>query len=84
MVNLGLSVGGGKNSWIVLNKNLLFKVAVRCIEAGIQGAKHNVEINLEGITDNIFKTQQLELANKQVKIAMENRDKVLEILANRN
>ena len=56
---------------------------MRCIEAGIQGAKHNVEINLEGITDNIFKTQQLELANKQVKIAMENRDKVLEILANR-
>ena len=56
---------------------------MRCIEAGIQGAKHNVEINLEGITDNIFKTQQLELANKQVKIAMENRDKVLEMLANR-
>ena len=56
---------------------------MRCIEAGIQGAKHNVEINLEGITDSKFKTQQLELANKQVKIAMENRDKVLEILANR-
>ena len=56
---------------------------MRCIEAGIQGAKHNVEINLEGITDVTFRTQQLELADKQVKIAMENRDKVLEILANR-
>ena len=56
---------------------------MRCIEAGIQGAKHNVEINLEGITDVTFRTQQLELADKQVKIAMENRDKVLKILANR-
>ena len=56
---------------------------MRCIEAGIQGARHNVEINLEGITDSSFRTQELELANKQVKIAMENRDKVLEILANR-
>ena len=56
---------------------------MRCIEAGIQGAKHNVEINLEGITDSSFRTQELELANKQVKIAMENRDKVLEILANK-
>ena len=51
---------------------------MRCIEAGIQGAKHNVEINLEGITDVTFRTQQLELADKQVKIAMENRDKVME------
>ena len=59
------------------------KVAVRCIEAGVQGAKHNVEINLEGITDTTFRTQELEQANKQVQIAMENRDKVLEILANR-
>ena len=56
---------------------------MRCIEAGIQGAKHNVEINLEGITDSSFRARELELANKQVKIAMENRDKVLEILANR-
>ena len=56
---------------------------MRCIEAGIQGARHNVEINLEGITDSSFRTQELELADKQVKIAMENRDKVLEILANR-
>ena len=60
-----------------------YQVAVRCIEAGIQGAKHNVEINLEGITDTSFRTQELQQANKQVKIAVENRDKVLEILANR-
>ena len=56
---------------------------MRCIETGIQGAKHNVEINLEGITDSTFRTQQLQLANKQVEIARENRDKVLEILAKR-
>ena len=45
--------------------------------------ERGLEINLEGITDVTFRTQQLELADKQVKIAMENRDKVLEILANR-
>ena len=56
---------------------------MRCIEAGVQGAKYNVEINLEGITDTAFKAKQLELANKQVEIATENRDKVLAILENR-
>ena len=56
---------------------------MRCIEAGVQGAKYNVEINLEGITDTSFKAKQLELANKQVEIATENRDKVLAILENR-
>ena len=56
---------------------------MRCIEAGVQGARHNVEINLEGISDQHFKTEKRELATEQVKIATENRDKVLEILEKR-
>ena len=56
---------------------------MRCIEAGVQGARHNVEINLGGISDQHFKTEKRELAAEQVKIATENRDKVLEILEKR-
>jgi len=59
------------------------QVAVRCIEAGVQGARHNVEINLGGINDTNFKMEKKEMAHKQVQIATENRDKVLEILAKR-
>ena len=56
---------------------------MRCIEAGVQGARHNVEINLGGISDQHFKTEKRELAAEQVKIATQNRDKVLEILEKR-
>ena len=56
---------------------------MRCIEAGVQGARHNVEINLQGISDDTFKTEKRELASNQVRVATENRDKVLEILEKR-
>merc|ERR1712227_651530 len=59
------------------------QVAVRCLETAVQGAKHNIEINLEGIEDEEFRASTISLANKEAELATVNRDRVLNILEKR-
>eukprot|EP00092_Neocalanus_flemingeri_P021794 GFUD01023643.1.p1 GENE.GFUD01023643.1~~GFUD01023643.1.p1 ORF type:complete len:540 (-),score=166.13 GFUD01023643.1:93-1712(-) len=59
------------------------QVAARCLETAVQGAKYNVDINLGNIKDVKFREENFAAAEKEADIAVENRDKVLNILAAR-
>jgi len=59
------------------------QVAVRCLETAVQGARHNVDINLDSIKDQAFREENSAAAEKEGTIAIANRDKVLSILAAR-
>ena len=56
---------------------------MRCLETAVQGARHNIEINLEGIKDEEFRASTISLANKEAELAIVNRDKVLDMLEKR-
>merc|ERR1712055_1241072 len=60
------------------------QVAARCLETAVQGARHNVDINLGNIKDLAFREQNYEAAEKESVLATTNRDKVLGILAGRS
>merc|ERR1719370_2093950 len=60
------------------------QVAARCLETAVQGARHNVEINLGNIKDLVFREKNYEAAEKESVVATTNRDKVLSILAGRS
>jgi len=60
------------------------QVSARCLEAAVQGAVHNVHINLKDITDEQFKREHAELANDAVSTALKCRDIVLNILSHRD
>jgi len=62
---------------------VVFQVAARCLETAVQGAKHNVDINLGNIKDQKFREENYAAAEKEGAIAVKNRDKVLNILAAR-
>ena len=62
---------------------MVFQVAARCLETAVQGAKHNVDINLGNIKDQKFREENYAAAEKEGVIAVKNRDKVLNILAAR-
>jgi len=59
------------------------QVAARCLETAVEGAIHNVVINLNDITDDNFKKEMEDAGKTEIKIAKENRDRVLDILDNR-
>ena len=50
----------------------------------MQGARHNVDINLGNIKDQVFREKNYEAAEKESFLATTNRDKVLSILAERS
>ena len=58
-------------------------MAARCLETAVQGAKHNVDINLGNIKDQKFREENFAAAEKELAIAIKNRDQVLSILAGR-
>jgi len=60
------------------------QVAARCVETAVQGAVHNILINLGEITDENFKNKMKNEAADEVKTATENRNNVLEILDKRS
>ena len=62
---------------------LCLQVAARCLETAVQGAKHNVDINLDNIKDQKFREENSAAAEKELAIAIKNRDQVLTILAGR-
>ena len=59
-------------------------MAARCVETAVQGAVHNILINLGEITDENFKNKMKNEAADEVKTATENRNNVLEILDKRS
>ena len=59
------------------------QVAVRCLETAVHGARHNVDINLEGIQDPQFRADTVARASKEADTATTNRDRVLDILEKR-
>merc|ERR1712115_515738 len=59
------------------------QVAARCLETAVQGARHNVDINLGNIKDQVFRDENFAAAEKESLLATTNRDKVLSILAAR-
>ena len=65
---------------------MCLQVAARCLETAVQGAKHNVDINLDNldnIKDQKFREENSAAAEKELAIAIKNRDQVLSILAGR-
>ena len=52
-------------------------------ETAVQGAKHNVDINLGNIKDQKFREENSAAAEKELAVAIKNRDQVLSILAGR-
>ena len=62
---------------------MLLQVGVHCLETAVRGAKYNIEINLEGISDGEFRERTLLMANKELETAINNCNKVLEILSKR-
>ena len=62
---------------------LCLQVAARCLETAVQGAKHNVDINLGNIKDQKFREENSAAAEKELAVAIKNRDQVLSILAGR-
>merc|ERR1719309_964503 len=59
------------------------QVAARCLETAVQGARHNVDINLGNIKDLVFREQNYEAAEKESEKAVMNRDRILGHLAAR-
>lgn len=59
------------------------QVAARCLETAVQGAKYNVDINLGNIKDQKFREENSAAAEKELTIAIKNRDQVLSILSGR-
>ena len=64
--------------------NCASQVAARCVETAVQGAVHNVTINLKEIQDEQFKRENSESAGRAVELAVESRDRVLAVLAERH
>ena len=62
---------------------LCIQVAARCLETAVQGAKYNVDINLGNIKDQKFREENFAAAEKELAIAVKNRDQVLSILSGR-
>jgi len=60
------------------------QVAARCLETAVQGARHNVDINLGNIKDQVFREKNYEAAEKESFLATTNRDRLLSILAERS
>merc|ERR1719369_247641 len=56
------------------------QVAARCLETAVQGARHNVDINLADITDPEFRKEKSSDAAKEAEVALMYRDKILEHL----
>ena len=54
---------------IIYAQNLT-KFMHRCVEVGVQGAVHNVHINLKDLKDQNLHSQLLEEANKEVIILL--------------
>ena len=54
-----------------------------CLETAVRGAKYNIEINLEGISDGEFRERTRLMANTELETAITNCNKVLEILSKR-
>jgi len=59
------------------------QVAARCLETAVQGAVHNVNINLKDITDAEFKSKMEMMAKEEVDTAVKNRDEILHHLETR-
>lgn len=59
------------------------QVAARCLETAVQGAIHNVVINLNDITDDDFKKEMKDAGDMEIKTAQNNKEKVLDLLNNR-
>jgi len=59
------------------------QVAVRCLETAVQGARYNVLINLEGINDDTFREVTVAEIDKELEMAIRNRDKVLAVVERR-
>lgn len=59
------------------------QVAARCLETAVQGAGHNVDINLKDITDSGFRADQAAAVRREVERAERERDRVLAHLATR-
>jgi len=53
------------------------QVAARCVEVGVQGAVHNVTINLKDLKNLELRSELQSEAEKQVEVAVTGRDKVL-------
>jgi len=59
------------------------QVAARCLETAVQGAKHNVDINLANIQDAEFRKEKAAAAVAAAETAVKERDRVLEFLETR-
>jgi len=60
------------------------QVAARCVEVGVQGAVHNVHINLKDLKDETLNKQLVQEANEQRDFAVSRRDFVLNTLIKRD
>jgi len=60
------------------------QVAARCLETAVQGARHNVEINLADITDEKFKSEMAGAAKAEAALAVEMKEKILNHLETRS
>ena len=67
-----------------LPPSLPLKVGAISLKTGIQGAKFNVDINLESLTDEEFKSHVKQLAEESLKTAEIKCSEVLQCLLERN